>query len=510
MAAPTALIKDLEGEVSVTRNGEVVNLKAGDTLLPGDVVKTGATGRLSLEFPGLAGQVAAAGIMTSNGKITLGEQQGPHGAQMVVAEDGDCFEFTTDLAENAAAAESDGAMGLFGALAGAGGGGALGLGALAAGAFLAGGGGDGGDSGSNLSTSGSGGNGGTGLGGGLNSGEFSTQDSPQSLQEFANQNLTQDNLQTSLLDPIVNAVQNSASDPASTPDNLSTGGQDVLMGGAQNVHDLLVATTGPGTPQADLVNQLVSGLDSTPLGEPLAPITHELQGLVNTDIGLNTILDAAPLDGLTSGGLVTSVVNTASELLSPVAQQVEPVDVVLDQLGLLAPQVDTVLDGLVGQLTQGLETVMSGGSSGLPDLSGALSQLNPDALPIGDIGLGGLPTSDLPTTGLPTGDLGSVLTTIVDTVSSGGLPTSGLPTEGLPTEGLPTSGLPAELAPLAGQVEGLLGGADTLTNALQGATSGAAGGGDIINTVTSGISSGADALGHGGLPIDPTHLNTGV
>ncbi|MCQ8897579.1 hypothetical protein NQT62_14145 [Limnobacter humi] len=478
MAAPTALIKDLEGEVSVTRNGEVVNLKAGDALLPGDVVKTGSTGRLALEFPGLAGQVAAAGIMTANGKITLGEQEGPNGPQMVVSEDGDCFEFTTEVAENSAAMEADGGMGLFGALAGAGGGGALGLGALAAGAFVAGGGSDGGDSGSNLSTSGSGGNGGSGLGGGLNSGEFSSQDSPQSLQEFANQNLTQENLQTSLLDPITTAGQNSASDPASTPDNLSTGVQDSGMGGAENLHDLLVAATGPGTPQADVVNQLVDGLDATPLGEPLAPVTHELQSLVNTDIGLNTLLDAAPLDGLTSGGLVTSVVNTASELLSPVAQQVEPVGMVLDQLGSVAPQVDTVLDGLVGQLTQGLETVLSGGSSsGTPDLSTVLSQLNPDGLPAVD----GLPSGDLLSAGLPTGDA------------------------------LPTSGLPTELAPLAGQVEGLLGGADTLTNALQGASSPAGGGGgEIINTVTSGISSGADALGHSGLPIDPTHLNTGI
>jgi len=49
MAAPQALIKDLEGEVNVSRNGEVVAVKAGDYLLPGDEVVTGANGRLALK-----------------------------------------------------------------------------------------------------------------------------------------------------------------------------------------------------------------------------------------------------------------------------------------------------------------------------------------------------------------------------------------------------------------------------------------------------------------------------
>ena len=105
MAAPQALIKDLEGEVSVTRNGEVVAVQAGDFLLPGDEVVTGGNGRLSLEFPGTEGQIPAAGVMTANGKLTLGEQPGPNGQQIVVLEDGECFEFTTELAENSAAAE---------------------------------------------------------------------------------------------------------------------------------------------------------------------------------------------------------------------------------------------------------------------------------------------------------------------------------------------------------------------------------------------------------------------
>ncbi len=65
MAAPQALIKDLEGEVNVSRNGEVVAVKAGDYLLPGDEVVTGANGRLALEFPGAEGQIPAAGVMPS-------------------------------------------------------------------------------------------------------------------------------------------------------------------------------------------------------------------------------------------------------------------------------------------------------------------------------------------------------------------------------------------------------------------------------------------------------------
>ena len=130
MAAPQALIKDLEGEVNVTRNGEVVAVKAGDFLLPGDEVVTGGTGRLSLEFPGTEGQIPAAGVMTSNGKLTLGEQSGPNGQQIVVLEDGECFEFTTELAENSAAAEGGAVAGLFGAgLLGAGSGGIAGAGA---------------------------------------------------------------------------------------------------------------------------------------------------------------------------------------------------------------------------------------------------------------------------------------------------------------------------------------------------------------------------------------------
>ena len=116
MAAPQALIKDLEGEVNVSRNGEIVAVKAGDYLMPGDEVVTGANGRLALEFPGSDGQIPAAGVMTANGKLTLGEQTGSNGQQqIVVLEDGECFEFTTELAENSAAAEGGAVAGVFGA-----------------------------------------------------------------------------------------------------------------------------------------------------------------------------------------------------------------------------------------------------------------------------------------------------------------------------------------------------------------------------------------------------------
>lgn len=447
MATPTALIKDLEGEVSVTRNGEVVNLKAGDSLLAGDVVKTGETGRLALEFPGVDGQIPAAGIMSPNGKITLGEQAGVNGQQLVVLEDGECFEFTSELAENSAAAEGSATSGLFGGLMGAaaGGGATAGLGAIAAGAFLAGGSGGGGDSGGNLGTAGTGGGTGTGGGsplGGLGSAEFSSADSPQSIEELAQENLTQENLENSILQPIQNAVEASAENPASTPDNIATAVEQVALGGAENVHDALVAITGEGTPQADVVNQLVDGLNSTPLGEPLSPVTTVLQDIVNTDLGFDTLLEAAPVE-LADGGILSAVVDTASDLLEPVSAQVEPIDTLLNQLADVAAEVDTVLDGIVGSLSDGI-------SDGLARLEGGSS----------------------------TGDFA------------------------LP-EGLEA---PAELSALTDQVEGLLGGADTLTAALQGAGGGSSDCGDLMGSLTSGISSGADALGGAGLPVDASQL----
>ena len=410
MAAPQALIKDLEGEVSVTRNGEVVAVKAGDFLLPGDEVVTGGTGRLSLEFPGTEGQIPAAGVMTANGKLTLGEQPGPNGQQIVVLEDGECFEFTTELAENSAAAEGGAVAGLFGAgLLGAGSGGIAGAGAVAAGAFLAGGGSD--DSSSAGATSGSG----TGTNiadssgglGGVGAGEFSSEDSPQSLEEFAGENLTQENLQESILEPIQTAVENSQANPESTPDNIAVAVEDTGMGVLENVHDALVATTGEGTPQADLIQQLVDGVNQTPLGEPLSPITTPLVEAVNTDLGLDTLIAALPNIDPTDGGLVTSVVDTVDGITQPLSQEIEPVDMLMTELHNAAVEIDNLLEGAVEGILGGADTLESalqgaGGTGGLPeipegDLLGTLSTgISSGADALGEqLGGSGLPTDGL-------------------------------------------------------------------------------------------------------------------
>ena len=410
MAAPQALIKDLEGEVSVTRNGEVVAVKAGDFLLPGDEVVTGGTGRLSLEFPGTEGQIPAAGVMTANGKLTLGEQPGPNGQQIVVLEDGECFEFTTELAENSAAAEGGAVAGLFGAgLLGAGSGGIAGAGAVAAGAFLAGGGSD--DSSSAGSTSGSGtgtniADSGGGLGG-VGAGEFSSEDSPQSLEEFAGENLTQENLQESILEPIQTAVENSQANPESTPDNIAVAVEDTGMGVLENVHDALVATTGEGTPQADLIQQLVDGVNQTPLGEPLSPITTPVADAVNTDLGLDTLIAALPNVEPSDGGLVTSAVDAVDGITQPLSQEIEPIDMLMGELHNAAAEIDNMLEGVTDGILGGADTLESalqgaGGAGGLPeipegDLLGTLSTgISSGADALGEQLGGGLPTDGLP------------------------------------------------------------------------------------------------------------------
>ncbi|MBU0543114.1 MAG: hypothetical protein KKC58_12070 [Gammaproteobacteria bacterium] len=380
MAAPQALIKDLEGEVNVSRNGETVAVKAGDYLLPGDEVVTGANGRLALEFPGTEGQIPAAGVMTANGKLSLGEQAGPNGQQqIVVLEDGECFEFTTELAENSAAAEGGAVAGLFGAgLLGAGSGGLAGAGAVAAGAFLAGGSGDSGSSDAGTGTStgtSSAGNGGLG---GVGAGEFSSQDSPQSLEEFATENLTQDNLQQSILQPTQDAVQNSQNSPESTPDNIAVAVEQTGLGVLENVHDALVATTGEGTPQADLVQQLVDGVNQTPLGEPLSPITTPLSEAVNTDLGLDTLISALPNVDPTDGGLVTSVVDLADGVTQPISEQVEPYDQLLQGLRDVAVEIDNVLEGALSQMGTEVPNLdsLDGGTPALPaEVEGGLADL---------------------------------------------------------------------------------------------------------------------------------------
>ena len=413
MAAPQALIKDLEGEVSVTRNGEVVAVQAGDFLLPGDEVVTGGNGRLSLEFPGTEGQIPAAGVMTANGKLTLGEQPGPNGQQIVVLEDGECFEFTTELAENSAAAEGGAVAGLFGAgLLGAGSGGIAGAGAVAAGAFLAGGGSDdssstGASTGSGTGTSIADSSGGLGGLGGVGAGEFSSEDSPQSLEEFASENLTPENLQETIVEPIQTAVENSQANPESTPDNIAVAVEDTGMGVLENVHDALVATTGEGTPQADLIQQLVDGVNQTPLGEPLSPVTTPLVEAVNTDLGLDTLIAALPNIDPTDGGLVTSVVDTVDGITQPLSQEVEPVDMLMSELHNAAVEIDNLLEGAVEGILGGADTLETalqgaGGTGGLPeipegDLLGTLSTgISSGADALGEqLGGGGLPTDGL-------------------------------------------------------------------------------------------------------------------
>lgn len=410
MAAPQALIKDLEGEVNVTRNGEVVAVKAGDFLLPGDEVVTGGTGRLSLEFPGTEGQIPAAGVMTSNGKLTLGEQSGPNGQQIVVLEDGECFEFTTELAENSAAAEGGAVAGLFGAgLLGAGSGGIAGAGAVAAGAFLAGGGSDDSSSGGTTSGSGTGTNiaDNTGGLGGVGAGEFSSEDSPQSLEEFAGENLTEENLQESILEPVQTAIENSQANPESTPDNIAVAAEDTGMGVLENVHDALVATTGEGTPQADLIQQLVDGVNQTPLGEPLSPITTPVADAVNTDLGLDTLIAALPNVEPSDGGLVTSAVDAVDGITQPLSQEIEPIDMLMGELHNAAAEIDNMLEGVTDGILGGADTLESalqgaGGAGGLPeipegDLLGTLSTgISSGADALGEQLGGGLPTDGLP------------------------------------------------------------------------------------------------------------------
>ncbi len=375
MATPQAVIANLEGEVNVTRNGQTIEIKQGDFLLPGDEITTGGNGRLGLEFPGIEGQQPAAGVMTANGKITLGEQTGPAGQQIVVMEDTECFEFTTEVAENSAAAEAGGVQGLFGAgLLGAGSGSVAGAGALAAGAFLAGGSDDSG---------GSGGLGGSGSGsrGGLGSAEFGSEDRPESLEEFAAENLTQENFEQSILEPIENALQASQNNPESTPENIATAGEQIALAGADNTEDAASASTGEGSETSELTQQLVDGIDGTPLGEPLSPVTDGVQQVVNTELSLNDLIQATP--NVTEGGLEAEIQNAIENGLE----------------GAPMGEGDAEEGGILG----GADTLQNA-------LEGAASQA-PGDLPEGDL----------------TGTVTSGISSVADGASSAGVPT--LPTD---------------------------------------------------------------------------------
>lgn len=312
MATPQAIIQGLEGEVSVTRNGEIVNIKAGDFLLPGDVVETGSNGRLSLEFPGVEGQDPAAGVMTANGKITLGEQPGATGQQIVVIEETDCFEFTTELTEDSAAASKE-AGGLFGDFAGNGAA-IAGVGASAAGLFA--GSSDPSSNGADPTAD---------PGGDPNPpfqpGSFSSDD-PQSL-----------------IERIVEEVENTA-------ESASNGEGDSGVSGnpAAEAVDPVSEATGIPNPfnETEADDELLAQLTS---GDGEAP---------SADTIIQTL----------DSGIVTEVVNTVSDVVEPIEQ----LDPVMDGASDLAAQVDDV----IGDVADGLAGAIDGIESELPEGEGLL------------------------------------------------------------------------------------------------------------------------------------------
>ncbi len=506
MSTSKALIKDLEGEVSVTRNGEVVNIKVGDYLLPGDEVVTGDAGRLGLEFPGIEGQEPAAGVMTPNGKIVLGEQDSPNGPQMLVMEETECFEFTTEITELSSVAQDSGASGLFGGLAAGGGMIAAGVGAVAAGLFAGGGGGGssdedismGGTSGNAVSegplapvagegtpvggavaevvdpnslvgaviypvtkpvteatgidTTGSASNGSTGNTTSGSTGNAS--DSPinqiinpinESPLGVVTQPVTDaivgqlpegtgpgadtvpgSSAGTSPADPgpdhIVEAVQETVTGLQEDPSSTNPEGtvQNLVEAVQQDLTEL--GSAGETNPIGTLVDTVVDGVNQTPLGEPLSPVTEQVQALTDT-FDLNSLINAG-----TDAGLVTTVVDTVGGALEPVTTQVEPLASVVDVLHDTAVTVDSVLADTLGSV-EGLFSgadVLGGGADSLsadslsPDtLTAALSDL-PATLEEATGGLLGTVESlaaQLPSGGAedPTGGL---LDTAVSTISS--------------------------------------------------------------------------------------------
>lgn len=257
MSTSQALVKDLEGEVSVTRNGEVVNIKVGDYLLPGDEVVTGDSGRLGLEFPGVEGQEPAAGVMTPNGKIVLGEQDSPNGPQMLVMEETECFEFTTELTELSSVAQDSGASGLFGGLAAGGGMVAAGIGAVAAGLF-AGGGGGGGGSEEDTSFGGSSGNGG----------------STGPLAPVAGEGTPVGGAVAEVVDP--NSLVGAVIYPVTKPVTEATGIDSTGTASNGSTGTTTGGSAGNGTNSP--VEQAVNGVNESPLGVVTQPITDAIVG----------------------------------------------------------------------------------------------------------------------------------------------------------------------------------------------------------------------------------------
>jgi len=498
MSTSQALVKDLEGEVSVTRNGEVVNIKVGDYLLPGDEVVTGESGRLGLEFLGVEGQEPAAGVMTPNGKIVLGEQDSPNGPQMLVMEETECFEFTTELTELSSVAQDSGASGLFGGLVDAGGLLTSALGALATGLFV--GGSSSNDSNEEVQTADN--DGGFGFSGGATEAALAPvlgEDSPVAeaaaavagpstpvgqaaapiatpIADAINEVITTVNgsplgvvtqpvtdLALGLVsgtvlgsatdagtgtdaggssgsgmnpapvdlgpDHTATAIQNAITglqeDPAST--NPETTGQNLVEAVQQDVGEILSgggASTGETNPVSDLIDTVVEGVNQTPLGEPLSPITEQIQALTDT-FDLNSLINAGTDVG-TDAGLVTTVVDTVGGALEPVTAQAEPLAAVISGLHDTAVTVDSVLADTLSSV----EGLFGGADLGLPSDS-SMSELSPDTVTASLSGLpetleeaagGLLGTAESLAAQLPSGGAedptGGLLDTAASTISS--------------------------------------------------------------------------------------------
>jgi len=440
MSTSQALVKDLEGEVSVTRNGEVVNIKVGDYLLPGDQVVTGDTGRLGLEFPGVEGQEPAAGVMTPNGKIMLGEQDSPNGPQMLVMEETECFEFTTEITELSSVAQDGGASGLFGGMVNAGGLLTSALGALATGMFVGAGGGD--DNNSNDSIPAPSNDGGFGFSGGGAQSALAPvvgEDSPvaEAITAAAGPSTPVGQATAPVATPIADVINEVVSTVNNSPLGVVTQPvTDVALGlvsgtvlgsGTQGGADAgdtagIPATGGASDPGPDhivkAVQDTVAGLQDDPAStspeglvqgvvEAVQQDVSELasaggsnpiNGLVDTVIdGVNqtplgeplspvteqvqALTDTFDLNSLitagTDAGLVTTVVDTVGGALEPVTSQVEPLATVVGTLHDTAVTVDSVLADTLGSV-EGL----FGGAESLSTAGGLpTDSLSADALP---------------------------------------------------------------------------------------------------------------------------------
>lgn len=478
MSTSQALVKDLEGEVSVTRNGELVNIKVGDYLLPGDEVVTGDTGRLGLEFPGVEGQEPAAGVMTPNGKIILGEQDSPNGPQMLVMEETECFEFTTEITELSSVAQDTGASGLFGGMVNAGGLLTSALGALATGIFVGGG----SDDNNNDTVPAPSNDGGFGFSGGDAQSALAPvvgEDTPvgEAIATAAGPSSPVGQAAAPAATPIADVINEVVSTVNNSPLGVATQPiTDVALGlvsgtvlgsGTEGTNDPSnssgnpVSGASPSDPGPDhivqAVQDTVTGLQDNPgstspegavqgLVEAVqqdvtelasAGGTNPVNGLVDTVVdGVNqtplgeplspitepvqALVDTFDLNSLinagTDAGLVTTVVDTVGGALEPVTAQVEPLATLVDTLHDTAITVDSVLADTLGSV----ESVFTGADS----LSAGGGDLSPETLPatLEEAAGGLLGTVESLTAQLQSGGAedptGGLLDTAVSTISS--------------------------------------------------------------------------------------------